>query len=122
MLSSSLDTLLKMSKTTSPKKLFAYDCVTLYIKKNMFPKYITSRSCPENVTLQQDFLRRLQLSEPSNQKIEKKPAFKLFPAKPTSKQFIKSLLAQMDYIHLPGRSSSRKLYCSVRQYLFNLQW
>ena len=31
MLSSSLDTLLKMSKTTYPKKLFAYDCVTLYI-------------------------------------------------------------------------------------------
>ena len=31
MLSSSLHTLLKVSKTTSPKKLFAYDCVTLYI-------------------------------------------------------------------------------------------
>ena len=30
MLSSSLDTLLKVSKTTSPQKLFAYDCVTLY--------------------------------------------------------------------------------------------
>ena len=30
MLSSSLDTLLMMSKTTSPKKLFGYDCVTLY--------------------------------------------------------------------------------------------
>ena len=29
MLSSSLDTLLKVSKTTYPKKLFAYDCVTL---------------------------------------------------------------------------------------------
>ena len=27
MLSSSLDTLLKVSKTTSPQKLFAYDCV-----------------------------------------------------------------------------------------------
>ena len=26
-----LDTLLKVSKTTSPQKLFAYDCVTLYI-------------------------------------------------------------------------------------------
>ena len=32
MLSSSLDTLLKVSKTTSPQKLFAYDCVTLYNK------------------------------------------------------------------------------------------
>ena len=32
MLSSSLDTLLKVNKTTSPQKLFAYDCVTLYIK------------------------------------------------------------------------------------------
>ena len=32
MLSSSLDTLLKLSKTTSPQKLLAYDCVTLYIK------------------------------------------------------------------------------------------
>ena len=31
MLSSSLDTLLKVSKTTSQKKLFDYDCVTLYI-------------------------------------------------------------------------------------------
>ena len=31
MLSSSLDTLLKGSKTTYPKKLFAYDCVTLYV-------------------------------------------------------------------------------------------
>ena len=31
MLSLSLDTLLKVSKTTSPQKLFAYDCVTLYI-------------------------------------------------------------------------------------------
>ena len=31
MLSASLDTLLKVSKTTSPRKLFAYDCVTLYI-------------------------------------------------------------------------------------------
>ena len=30
MLSSILDTLLKVSKTTSPQKLFAYDCVTLY--------------------------------------------------------------------------------------------
>ena len=30
MLSSSLDTLLKVFKTTSPQKLFAYDCVTLY--------------------------------------------------------------------------------------------
>ena len=28
---SSLDTLLKVSKTTSPQKLFTYDCVTLYI-------------------------------------------------------------------------------------------
>ena len=31
MLSSSLDTLLKVSKTTSPQKRFAYDCETLYI-------------------------------------------------------------------------------------------
>ena len=31
MLSSSLDTLLKVSKTTSPQKLFAYECVTLYV-------------------------------------------------------------------------------------------
>ena len=30
MLSSSQDTLLKVSKTTSPQKLFDYDCVTLY--------------------------------------------------------------------------------------------
>ena len=31
MLSSSLYTLLKVSKTTSLQKLFAYDCATLYI-------------------------------------------------------------------------------------------
>ena len=31
MLFSSLDTLLKVSKTTSPQKLSAYDCVTLYV-------------------------------------------------------------------------------------------
>ena len=31
MLSLSLDTLLKVSDTTSPQKLFDYDCVTLYI-------------------------------------------------------------------------------------------
>ena len=31
MLSSSLDTLLKASRTTSPRKLFGNDCVTLYI-------------------------------------------------------------------------------------------
>ena len=31
MLSASRDTLLKLSKTTSPKKLFAYDCATLYV-------------------------------------------------------------------------------------------
>ena len=30
MLSSSLDTLLKVSKTRSHQKLFAYDCLTLY--------------------------------------------------------------------------------------------
>ena len=30
MLSSCLDTLLKVSKTSSTQKLFAYDCVTLY--------------------------------------------------------------------------------------------
>ena len=35
MLFSSLDTLLKLSKTTSPNKLFAYDCITLYYM--MFP-------------------------------------------------------------------------------------
>ena len=31
MLSSSLSTMLKLSKTTSPKKPFDYDCVTLFI-------------------------------------------------------------------------------------------
>ena len=30
MLFSSLDTLFKVSKTTSPQKLFAYECITLY--------------------------------------------------------------------------------------------
>ena len=39
MLSSSLDTLLKVSKTTYPQKLFAYDCVTLYMA-NDFAGYL----------------------------------------------------------------------------------
>ena len=35
MLSSSLDTLLKVPKTTtSPQKLFTYDCVTLYVENH----------------------------------------------------------------------------------------
>ena len=42
MLSSSLDTLLKVAKTTSPQKLFDYDCVTLYVTiKKTFFKYFT---------------------------------------------------------------------------------
>ena len=32
MLSASRDALLKLSKTTSPQKLFDYDCMTLYNK------------------------------------------------------------------------------------------
>ena len=36
MLSSFLETLLKVSKTTCPQKLFAYDCVTLYILYAVF--------------------------------------------------------------------------------------
>ena len=35
MLSSSLDALLKLSKTTSAQKLFDYDCVTLWIYINI---------------------------------------------------------------------------------------
>ena len=31
MLSSSLSTMLKLSKTSFPEKLFDYDCVTLYV-------------------------------------------------------------------------------------------
>ena len=31
MLSSSLFAMIKMSKTSSPQKLFDYDCVTLYV-------------------------------------------------------------------------------------------
>ena len=40
MLYSSLDTLLKVSKTTYPKKLFAYDCVTLYLGQGFRTKGI----------------------------------------------------------------------------------
>ena len=36
MLSSSLDALLKLSKTSSPQKLFDYDCVTLYFEVYIF--------------------------------------------------------------------------------------
>ena len=36
MLSPSQDTLLEVSNTTSPEKLFAYDCVTLYDKNTHF--------------------------------------------------------------------------------------
>ena len=32
MLSSPLYAILKLSNTTSPQKLFAYDCMTLYLK------------------------------------------------------------------------------------------
>ena len=39
MLPSSLDTLLKLSKTTSPQKLFEFDCVTLYIKADRSKAY-----------------------------------------------------------------------------------
>ena len=42
MLSPSLDTLLKLSKTTYPQKLFANDCVTLYYyiseRQNKLPR------------------------------------------------------------------------------------
>ena len=41
MLSSSLDALLKVSKKSSPRKLFDYDCVTLF-KENIFPTYLQS--------------------------------------------------------------------------------
>ena len=42
MLSSSLVTLLKVSKTTSPQKLFAYDCVTLYARRALNQKLVDS--------------------------------------------------------------------------------
>ena len=41
MLSSSLHTMLKSSKTTSPNKLFDYDCVTLYKNRDLICTYIT---------------------------------------------------------------------------------
>ena len=44
MLSSSLDTLLKVSKTTSPKKLFTYDCVTLYLLTMRYTLYSVMQS------------------------------------------------------------------------------
>ena len=44
MLSSSIDALLKVSKTTSDQKLFDYDCVTLYILMDIDSGYITL--CP----------------------------------------------------------------------------
>ena len=43
MLSSSLDALLKLSKTTSPSKLFDYDCATLYVIKNFLPPCLLYR-------------------------------------------------------------------------------
>ena len=43
MLSSSLDTLLKVSKTISPPKLFAYDCVTLYVPLSPDPAVVNVR-------------------------------------------------------------------------------
>ena len=36
MLSSTLNALLKLSKTTSPKKLFDYDCITLHETSHKF--------------------------------------------------------------------------------------
>ena len=52
MLSSSLDTLLKFFNTTSPPKLFAYDCIPL--KNNFFIMhvffYVLPYSLPESST------------------------------------------------------------------------
>ena len=48
MLSPSLDTLLKVSKTKYPQKLFAFDCVTLYIVMSEYSYYydkITNLLC-----------------------------------------------------------------------------
>ena len=45
MVSSSLDTLLKLSKTTSPNKLFDYKCVTLYVAVIVFICLFTSTVC-----------------------------------------------------------------------------
>ena len=42
MLSSSLHEFFKLSKTTSPQKLFAYDCVTLY-RLSLFVSAITKQ-------------------------------------------------------------------------------
>ena len=44
MFSSSLDTLLKVSKTTYFQKLFAYDCVTLYLEMLEVPVF-SFKSC-----------------------------------------------------------------------------
>ena len=47
MLSSSLDTLLKLSKTTYPQKLFANDCVTLVCRTVSLPSRLVTlmKSC-----------------------------------------------------------------------------
>ena len=39
MLFSFLDTLLKLPNTTSPQKLFTYDCVTLYVYPEFKPDH-----------------------------------------------------------------------------------
>ena len=54
MLSSSLDTLLKVSKTTSPQTLFAYDCVTLYVTYILsffYPKpyFVNKNNCSSQI-------------------------------------------------------------------------
>ena len=55
MLSSSLDVFLKLSKTTSPQKLFNYDCKTLYLckkKKLLLLGLLDSAPDPEDVPVE----------------------------------------------------------------------
>ena len=54
MLSSSLDVLLKLSKTTSPQKLFDYDCKTLYLCKTklLYSGLLDSAPDPEDVPVE----------------------------------------------------------------------
>ena len=57
MLSSSLDALSKLSKTSSPPKLFDYDCVTLYFPRTKYlspvdrEKYIITSTGPNHTSL-----------------------------------------------------------------------
>ena len=58
-MSSSLDSLLKLSKMTSPQKLFDYDCITLYLHPKVWhfrsrTPFMMSSGSPHRMAIQKE--------------------------------------------------------------------